>query len=393
MPYCPSSFQCLLEPLDRRVIRRVVDAHDGDHGVGDGDNAWTCQRHLKTLLFAQFAGLTSLREIEQGLAAHPGALYHLGLRPPKRSTLSDASRNRPEVVFRDLCEHLMTATMGRMRRDGQALIRLLDASPIPLRDKRLPWVEADARVRGLKLHLLYDPEADSPVRFELTSAKVSDLTSARKLSLEAGATYVFDKGYTDYGWWQDIVEAGACFVTRLKRNAQRREVRERAPKGEGILADRSLKVGHKKPRGGATNRLWDTGLREIVVQREDKRPLHLVTNDQQRSAAEIAELYKQRWQIELLFKWLKQNLKIKSFLGQTENAVRIQLYVALIAFLLLRLFRDRHASSASASGKALLARLKVALLQPFDLTERAKPPPRPPKYRPPNPQLQLKLAA
>ena len=391
MPYCSTTFQHLLEPLDRRVVNRIVVAHAGNRGVGAGDKAWTCQHHLKALLFAQFAGLNSLREIEQALSARPAALYHLGLRPPRRATLSDASAARPAAVFGDLCADLAGRATRRLRRDGQALIQLLDATPIPLRDPRFDWAEAESRIRGLKLHLLYDPNAKTPVRFAVTSPKTSDIEPARSLALEAGATYVFDKGYTDYAWWQAIVEADAVFVTRLKSNAKRRDIREHTPEGEAIIADRRLKVGHKKPRGGATNPLYDTELREVVVERDDNDPLHLVTNDLNRTAEEIAALYKQRWQIELFFKWIKQNLKIKTFLGRSENAVRIQIYVALIAFMLLRLFRQSHASSAKASPKTLIARLKVALLDPFDLTNKHKPPPRPPNTRNHTPQLQLAI--
>lgn len=391
MPYTPSAFQQILEPLDRRVLQRIVASHDGDRGVGNGANAWTCVRHLKTLLFAQIAGLNSLRDIIEALAARPTALYHLGLRRPCRSTLSDASAARPSEVFRDICEHLMKRLARKQRAEGEELIQLLDASPIPLRDLRFDWAEADARLRGLKLHLLYDPKADLPVRFAVTSPKTSDITNARDLKLEEGATYVFDKGYTDYGWWQDIHEAGAVFVTRLKGNAHRREVRPEPVSGESILAAYRLKIGHMAPRSGAENRLYDTELREIHVARDGKEPLRLITNDLERPAAKIAALYKQRWEIELVFKWIKQNLRIKTFLGMSENAVRIQIYVALIAYMLLRHFRATYAKSFKGGHKTLLARLTVALLQPFDLTQRHKPPPKPPNLRDPNPQLALQI--
>lgn len=391
MPYQATAFQQLLKPLDRRLVKRVVDDHKGDHGVGSSDNAWTCARHMKALLYAQFTDLQSLREIEQALAAKPAALYHLGLRPVAHSTLGDASAKRPCDVFRDLCKHLMGSMARKARVEGKALIHLLDASPIPIRDGRFTWAEADSRVRGLKLHMLYDPHDDQPVHFDVTSPKVSDTTHGGTLALQEGVTYVFDKGYTDFGWWQDIHEAKAVFVTRLKKNAHRRDIEDRPAEGDGILADRTLKIGHKKPRGGATNRLWDTELREIVVEREGKEPLYLITNDHTRPASEIAALYKLRWQIELFFKWIKQNLRITSFLGRSENAVRIQIYIALIAFMLLRLFKQSHARGHKASPKALLARLRVALLDPFDLTQGVRPPPRPPQNRPPNPQFQLLL--
>jgi IS4 transposase len=394
MPFTRSAFAALLEPLDRRVMARTVRQHDGDHGVGGGDNAWTCERHLKTLLFAQFAGLKSLREIVAGLGAHSASFYHLNLRAPCRSTLAEANAQRPAAVFRDIAMALVPVVAGALRRESAALIRLLDSSPIPLKGDGFAWAEANARTRGLKLHLLYDPRESRPVWFEVTSAKVDDVVAARAVPFEPGATYVFDKGYTDYRWWSEIRAAGAFFVTRRKRNAHCREIVERVAEGDRILADRTLKIGHRQPRGRAPrNPLYDVVLREIVVARPDKdEPLYLLTNDLTRPAVEIARLYKGRWDIELLFKWIKQNLKIRRFLGRSENAVRIQIYVALIAFMLLRLFHHTAARSFKASTALLLAQIKIALFNPFSLRQTATKPPKPPALRPPNPQASLAFA-
>lgn len=391
MPFMRSAFARLLEPLDRRVVGRAVRAHDGDHGVGGGDNAWTCERHLKSLLFAQFAGLKSLREIVEGLGAHSTSFYHLNLRAPRRSTLSDANRERPAAVFRDIAAALIPVAAGVLRQEGQALIRLLDSSPIALKDNRFAWAEANARTRGLKLHLLYDPRQRRPVWFEVSSAKIDDVVAGRAVPLEPGATYVFDKGYTDYRWWSEILAAGAFFITRRKRNARCRAIREAAAEGEGILADRRLKIGHRQPRGGAgRNPLYDVALREVVVDRPDKdTPLYLLTNDLGRPATEIAALYKERWDIELLFKWIKQNLKIRRFLGRSENAVKTQIYVALIAFMLLRILHHTAAHAFKASTALLLTQIKIALFGPLNLRKSAKPPPKPPALRPPNPQTCL----
>lgn len=391
MRFVDSVFGRVLEPLDRRAVSRAVAAHDGNRNVGEGEGSWTCQRHLKALLFAQLAGLSSLREIVEALSSRPTALYHLAMRPPRRSTLSDASAMRPAAVFADICRDLMAKASPRMRRDGNALVRIIDATGIPLRDQRFAFAEADARLRGLKLHLVFDPEAERPVRFAITSPRVSDVTVGRSLALETGATYIFDKGYTHYSWWQEMVAAGAFFVTRLRHNVHRREVEERTPHGEAILADRSLNIGYRKPYRGANNPLYDTRLREIIVDRPGKQPLHLVTNDHHRSAETIAALYKQRWEIELFFKWMKQNLRIKSFLGRTENAVRIQILVALIAFVLLHLYRTKVAGNHKGGGSVFLARLKVALFDRLDLTGRVKPPPRQPASLPQSPQLSLQL--
>lgn len=391
MPYSRSAFQQLLEPLDRRLLNRIVAAHDGDRGVGSGPNAWTCVRHLRTMLFAQFAGLTSLREIEQGLAAQPGGLYHLDLRLPRRSTLSDAQGHRPAAVFRDICQMLIGQVSRAVRHDGKELIQLIDGSPILLRDPRLGWAEADPHVRGLKLHVGYDPRSDVPDWVEIASPRVSELAVARKRPIVKGTVYVYDKGYHDFGWWHAIDAAGAVFVTRLKNNTKRRNVHPRSVRGEGILEDNDVKIGHAVPRGGARNLLFHTPLREILVERDGKTPMRLVTNDLSRPATDIAALYKERWQIELLFKWIKQNLKIKRFIGRSENAVKIQIYTALIAFLLLRMLRQTCATAHRNQPKALITRIKVALFSPLDLSNRAKPPPIQPAKLHPIPQLALAL--
>lgn len=393
MPFQVSAFRQILKPLDRRIVSRIVDAHRGNRGVGTGDRAWTCERHLRALLFGQLAGLTSLREIEEGMSARPGSLYHAGVGIARRSTLSDASKARPAAVFRDIAQHLMGLLTRELRQEGADLIRLIDGSPIPIRDGRFSWAEADSRVRGLRLHLAYDPRAVHPVHFALETPKVSELKVARDLTVEAGVTYVFDKGYTDYGWWQHLMDGGALFVTRLKNNVCRRDIQARTVSGDRILNDQTLKIGHKKPRGGANNPMYDTTLREVVVERPGKEPLYLVTNDFKRNATEIADLYKERWQIELFFKWIKQNLNINTFHGRSENAVRIQIYVAIIAFCLLRLFQNAFAPSRKRGPKAILTRLKVAIFSPFDLTENAPPPPKPPQLRPPPPQLAFDLYA
>lgn len=388
MPFIRSAFARLLEPLDRRMVRRAVAAHDGDHGVGGGEQAWTCERHLKVLLFAQFAGLQSLREIVAGLGGQSASLYHLNLRAPCRTTLSDANKQRPAAVFRDIAAALVALAAGQLRREGEDLIRLLDATPIPLKDARFAWAAAGARTRGLKLHLSYEPRAGHMTWFDITSAKIDDVVAGRAMPLEKGATYVFDKGYTDYRWWAEIDRAGAIFVTRRKANARRREVVEHVPAGDGIIADRLIKIGHRQPRGGAPkNPLYETVLREVVVDRPDKdQPLVLLTNERTRPASEIAALYKQRWQIELLFKWLKQNLKIRRFLGRSENAVKIQIYTALITFMLLRILHQTAARGFKATTKLLLAQIKIALLRPLCLAIVAKPPPKLPARRTPNPQ-------
>ena len=188
MPFMRSAFARLLEPLDRRLVGRAVRAHDGDHGVGGGDHAGTCERHLKSLLFAQFAGLKSLREIVEGLGAHSASYYHLNLRAPRRSTLSDANRERPAAVFRDIASALIPVAAGVLRREGEALIRLLDSSPIPLKGQPLCPGRGECPHARPEAPPLHDPRQRRPVWFEVSSAKVDDVVAGRAVPLEPGAT-------------------------------------------------------------------------------------------------------------------------------------------------------------------------------------------------------------
>ena len=194
----------------------------------------------------------------------------------------------------------------------------------------------------------------------VSGASKNDLEYGRELPLEAGAKYVFDKGYCDYNWWHEIDRAGAFFVTRLKRNAAVRVLGRRQVAGP-ILADETIQFTNRYPGGGRRNH-YRHALRRIVVHREDHpEPLVLVTNLMEMPAEAVAALYKQRWGIELWFKWIKQNLKIKKFLGQSENAVRTQLFVALITYLLVYLYRQM---SGTQKGFYLwLAELKSTLFQ------------------------------
>ena len=198
-----------------------------------------------------------------------------------------------------------------------------------------------AGVCGAKAHIIYDPDANQPLYLHVTAANVNDITAAKEMPIEAGATYVFDLGYYDYGWWATLHRAGCRIVTRLKGNTPFTVIEERAvPAQSSILSDR---IGHLPQRLAASrNNPMSERVREVQVEIETGKVLRIFTNDLTASAEEIAALYKRRWAIELFFRWVKQILKINHFLGTSENAVRIQITIALIAFLLLRLAHDAN---------------------------------------------------
>jgi IS4 transposase len=321
----------------------------------------TTKRHFIALLYGQLSGSTSLREIVTGMASHETRLYHVGAAPVKRSTMSDANSQRPWQVFSELFVQMLPQAHRGLRRATADAVRLIDSTSIRLSSLSEGWATFSADVFGAKAHIVYDPNADRPVYFAVTPANVNDITAAKAMPIEPGATYVYDLGYYDYGWWAVLDDAGCRFVTRLKKNTPFSVVKEnRVPKNSNIVYDR---IGHLPARLASSRKNpLQVPVREICVIIESGKQLRIVTNDLDAPAEEIAELYKQRWQIELFFRWVKQTLRIRHFIGVSENAVRIQIAVALIAFLILRM--------AQLAQKAVHSPLEFARLVRTNLMHR-----------------------
>jgi hypothetical protein len=306
------------------------------HGTDRGARKLTTKQHLLAMLFAQLLGASSLREIVEGMASHEARLYHLGGAPVKRSTLSEANRGRSAAVFGELLSELMKQAHRGLRRAMKESVYLIDATVLPLNGLSADWAHYSAGVCGAKAHVIYDPAADCPIYASVTNRAVNDITAAKAMPIVAGATYVFDLGYYDFGWWAELDAKGCRIVTRFKSHTPLAVTQTRAVPASGpILSDR---IGYL-PQRQAKNRKnpLQEPVREICLVIETGKTLRILSNDLEASAQEIADLYKRRWAIELFFRWIKQTLEIKKFLGTNENAIRIQIAVALIAFLLLRL--------------------------------------------------------
>ena len=342
MRFCDSIFGSLLEPINRRQFQGAVDSLDGDAY----DKSFKSWDHLVALIYAQLSGNDSLRGVVAGFNANPQHHYHLGTGQLSRSTLSDANIRRPVGIFAQTFANLTAMASRQLRCEGKEMVRLIDASPIPL-GKVCSWAKWNGRIRGMKLHVVYDPLDDVPSCVEVTPANVNDVEIGRQIPIQAGTTYVFDKGYCRFDWWQKINDSKAFFVTRTKtrirfRAVKHRTIRKRKGDGFEIVADDEVKLTSK-----GDSRL-PIPLRRIKVRRERGGVIPLLTNDLARTAVEIAALYKSRWQIELLFRWIKQHLDIRKFLGNNDNAIRLQVLAAMIAYLLLRIAArtklHRHAS-------------------------------------------------
>jgi IS4 transposase len=351
VPHQNIVFHDLLKQIPWAKFDSLVEQHNADW---DGRSIKS-KAHLIAMLYGQLNGARGLREIETLLKSHAGKLYHLGGSTISRSALSTANASRPTEVFAGLLSSLMNSLQAGYRRKIRNCVRLIDSTSVRLGKLSSDWAEFSTGVCGAKAHIIYDPDADQPLYLMVTPSNVNDITAAQQMPIEAGATYVFDLGYYDYGWWARFDRAGCRIVTRLKSNTPFKVEEDRpVPPGSSILSDRT---GHLPKRLAASRRNPMSGLvREVRVIIETGKILRVFTNDLTASATEIADLYKRRWAIELFFRWVKQTLKIGHFLGTSENAVRIQITIALIAFMLLRLAHDANKIVASPLAFARLIR-------------------------------------
>ncbi len=373
MRYLDSIFGSLLKPIDRRWFQAAVDRYNADAY----DKTFKSWDHLVTLVFAQLSGVDSLRGLELAFNANAQAHYHLGVDEIARTTVSDANARRPTEPFAELFGMLASNADRTSRREGAALVKLIDASPIPL-GKLCRWAKWNGRIRGLKLHVVYDPHSDIPHCVEITPANVNDVEIGCRTPIVRGTTYVFDKGYCHFGWWRKINDDGAFFVTRAKVNMRLRATdwRSREPiAGDGftIIDDAEVMLTSKG------NARLPIPLRRIRLRRDKGGMITLITNDLTRTAVEIAILYKTRWQIELLFRWIKQHLRIRKFFGKNENAIRLQILAAMIAYLLLRIAARLHRLAMPALRFTELVCQRLFLRRP--LAEIDKPPPVNPSRR------------
>lgn len=324
-------FSQLLKLIPRHEFERLSKAHH----VGRQLRKTSRWSQFVSLCLGQLAGRHSLRDIESNMNAQSNRLYHLGAKPVARTTLSRLNEKQPytmyEALFNQLyarCQQL--APKHRFRFKNK--LYSLDASLIDLSLNIFPWAHYALGKAAMKLHVSLDHAGYIPQFAAITEGKVSDIELGRTLQYSKGSIVVFDKGYTDYKWYKALNEKGVFFVTRLRKSAiwkvvERREV----DKGTGLICDQTITLTGVKPQKIGLSKLRRIGYRDP----ETKQYYEFLTNNFNLSAKTIAAIYKERWQVELFFKWIKQNLKIKAFVGNSKNAIMTQIWIALCTCLML----------------------------------------------------------
>lgn len=337
-------FNKLLSSIPRSFFIGLVKKYVGDKGRYKF-SSWD---HLVAMLYGQLNGCRSLREITDSFTHYSNFHYHLGISSGlKRSTFSDANTSRDYGLFAELANYMAEGFSNRRCKGIKDFLYIMDSTPIQLKGyghRSWSCKDSNYRIKGLKLHVNYCFEDSSLREFMLSNSNVNDIDIGRRFELSPGVIYCFDKGYYDYNWWYKIDEIGSKFVTRQKVNSAIKVHEELAlsesAKLAGIVRDELVSLNNKKPRGGKQNNYYGKLLRRVEVKLSNRdHNIVLLSNALDYSSEEIADTYRKRWAIELCFKWLKQNLKLKSFVGYSENAVKIQIYCAIISYFLLLILK------------------------------------------------------
>lgn len=347
----------LMKYIPRKKFDEIVKKHDGDKWCKN----FFCWDLFAMLLHGQLSGEMSMRAVELTNACQASYMKNIGAKTVSLSTLSDACKVRNPDVFMDVFWHVLSQlkTSTKLDKNMRDFVHLIDSTPIPLKGYGYEWAKDNYRTKGLKVHTVYDYELQSPIYFSLTASNVNDITEAKSMPIKAKSMpikaksiYVFDKGYYDFRWWNKINNKKSRFVTRIKKDTPFKIIERKKITGEH-LHDWIIELT------SAAGKRFNGLLRHIRIKLSNKKTIVIVSNDLNSDAELIAKLYKWRWEIELFFKCLKQNLKVKRFWGKSENAVRLQIITAMIAYVLLRITQIENQIYISIKQIHTIVRIKL----------------------------------
>lgn len=348
-------FAQMVEFLDNYKFLRIVKKYDGNKYV----KHFTCWNQLLTLMFGQLCNRESLRDLIVALNAHQEKCYHLGVgKHVTRSNLAKANENRDYRIFEDFAFHMISEARKKRVNDIFKLngnVYAFDSTTIDLCLKLFPWANFRTYKGGIKIHTLYDVETQVPAFIHITEAKINDVRAMDVITYESGSFYVFDRAYNDYHRLYKIHMMDSFFVVRAKTNIKARVLKWKRRLPKNILSDCEIEL-----TGFYTQKSYPETIRLVRFwDEEDEREFVYLTNAKHIPALQVAELYKNRWQVELFFKWLKQHLKIKKFWGTSENTVKIQVYSAIIAYCLVAIMQ--HDMKLNRSTYEVLQILGISL--------------------------------
>jgi hypothetical protein len=359
MPREAYVFAQFLRLLSRYEFQRIVEKYNGDYRT----KRFKCWHQLACMMFAHIRQENSLRDIDITLNAHANKLYHIGIQQCPKSTLADANERRDYRIYEEFAKSLMVQARReyahtQLAMDVDNAVYALDASVIDLTLSLFSWAKFRKTKGAIKLHAMIDLRGNIPAFLTITDGKVHDVKAAPQVPIQADGIYVVDRGYIDFAWLWSIHQTNAFFVTRLKTSIKwTRVVSHPVDKSLGLRADQEILVASTRLK-----KLYPQRLRKISFRDETQgRTLVFLTNNFALPAQTIAALYKARWEIELFFKWIKQNLRVKTFYGTSPNAVKTQIWIAMIVYLVLAILKERYHVETSLSK--LLHFLEINLFE------------------------------
>ena len=371
MSHCNTIFSQILKLVPRHEFETLAKQHHSGRSFRTASR-WS---QFVTLAMAQLAGRISLRDIVENVSAQAHRLYHLGSAKLTRSNLSRINEDKPYALYEALAGKLLNRCQGMA--PGHKFrfknpLYSLDASTIDLCLSVFPWASFRSTKGAIKLHVGLNHDGYLPEFVALTEGKASDVEMGRTLAFPSGSIVVVDRGYNDYDWYNQLTEKGIFFVTRLKANAQYRVINHQPVlKNKGLTSDQTIRLTSIQAAKKCSGQLRRVGYRDI----DTGKHYIFLTNNFKLAARTIADIYKARWQVELFFKWIKQNLKIKSFIGTSKNAVMTQIWIAMCVYLLLAFIKFQ--SKMNKTMQQILRLLQLNLFEKRDLMAllRGDPPP------------------
>jgi len=340
MPRLAYVLSQFLRLLPRYEFQRIVNKYKGDFHT----KHFKCWDHLASMMIAHIRQEDSLRDIDITLNAHARKLYHVGIKQCPKSTLADANERRDYRIYEEFSKTLMHRARREYEQTELAIeidnsVYALDASTIDLTLSLFPWAKFRKTKGAIKMHAMIDLRGNIPAFLYITDGKVHDIKATPQVPIEPEGIYLVDRAYVDFSWLWSIHQRAAFFVTRLKRSIKWTRILSHAvDKSLGLRSDQEILLASKKSKS-----LYPKRIRRVSFRDETQgRTLVFLTNNFILSAETIAALYKARWEIELFFKWIKQNLKIKTFLGTSPNAVKTQIWIAMVVYLVLAILKERY---------------------------------------------------
>jgi len=367
MSYNKTIFRQMLNIISRLDFEKVVNKYKGDHRI----RTLTCWDQYVHLIFGQFGSRHSLRDIVFSSESQINKLYHLGSRTVKRSTLADANNKRPYEIYQELFYMFLKRVQSmapKYKPDLPSNLYIMDSTTVDLCLQLFPWARFRTSKGAVRIHTLMQADGSLPVFMNITDGKVHDVTAARVANIPDGSYLTFDRGYHDLDLYKHFKDKKIRFVTRIKKNASFRTLGFNMPDPKnGVLTDSTIEF-----TGYQSHKKYPFPIRKIVYcDRQTNKELIFITNDFELDAKTIALIYKARWEIELFFKTIKQNLKIKRFIGTSRNAVLTQIWIAMIAYLMVSYLK--FSQKLKQSVQQIFRVLEVNLFERKFILEMFKP--------------------